>query len=231
MARRKDEVHGGAGHNLPPEMRAAWKAADKLQSVAERTIEEAQKEYDRPRLMNTARRARLGSGVQEEQQRRIANAKTALQIAEALRDGRAGSLSKVSSLADVERLTSAYRQAMYANEQKRKANPGSMIGMEPDKGDIRFAKPSAYVSAHMFESDIEMLRQRLKGREVQQALKRMEAKIARDRDNRWIHRDPKDIAAVETIAKAIKKQLAVPAKESWRSENRGLKHMQWNANK
>lgn len=230
MAKRSDN-YGGVGHNLPPELRAAWKAADKLEAVAERTIADAQAEHDRPRLMNTARRARMGSGVMEEQQRRIANAKTAKQIAEALRDGRAGPLAKISSLADVERLHSAYRSAMYANDQKRKANPGSMIGVEPDKGDIKFAKPSAFVSAHMFESDIETLRQRLKGKDVQQALNRMEAKIARDRDNRWIHRDPKDIAAVETIAKAIKKQLAVPAKESWRQENRGLKHMAWNANK
>lgn len=220
-----------AGDNVSPELRAMWKAADRLQAVAERTIADAQAVHDQPRLMNTARRARLGSGVMEEQQRRIANAKTAIRIAEALREGTASpELARITSLADVERLQSAYRQAMYANEQKRKANPGSMTGVEPDASDIRHAKPSAYVSAHFFDSDIEKLRGMLKGKGVDKALDRIARKVATGGDRAWIHTDPKDIDAVAKIAKAIKDHVPVP-RETWKPEGRAARDMNWNANK
>ena len=220
-----------AGDNVSPELRAMWKAADRLQAVAERTIADAQAVHDQPRLMNTARRARMGSGVMEEQRRRIANAKTAIRIAEALREGTASpELARITSLADVERLHSAYRQAMYANEQKRKANPGSMTSVEPEVSDIRHAKPQAYVSAHFFESDIAKYRTLLAGKGVDKALDRIARKVAAGGDRAWIHTDPKDIEAVEKIASAIKKHVERP-RDSWRRESRDARDAHWNANK
>lgn len=224
MAKREKDTYGGAGHNLPPEMRAAMKAADKLQSVAERTIADAQAEYDRPRLMNTARRARMGSGVQEEQQRRIANAKTALQIAEALRDGRAGPLAKVTSLADVERLQNAYRSGLYANKAKRDEWRGSMVGVEPDKGDIRHVKPTAGVHAHISPSDIKDYHHALSGnRKIAKDLARL-AKLS-ERDN-WQHSNPKDIQAIANVAKALKDVDPSKLKYAWQKRS-----FQWTANK
>lgn len=223
MAKRSDN-YGGVGHNLPPELRAAWKAADKLEAVAERTIADAQAEHDRPRLMNTARRARMGSGVMEEQQRRIANAKTAKQIAEALRDGRAGPLAKIGSLADVERLQDAYRAAMYANKAKREQFRGSMVGVEPDVTDIRHAKPTAGVHAHISPSDVRDYEQAFAGnRKLAKDIARL--KKLSERDN-WRHSDPRDIQAIANVAKAMKDVDPDKLKYKWQKRS-----YQWTANK
>lgn len=97
---------------------AALKTAAKLEAVAKRTIEKAQKDVDAPRLMNTARRARMGNNVVDRARQDIADAKTALKIAEALRNGEAGALSNVKSLADIRELRGMARQAEYATDRK-----------------------------------------------------------------------------------------------------------------
>lgn len=195
-----------AGDNgAPPDTQL--KAAKRLEEVAKRTIAEAEKTINQPRLMNTARRARLGGGVIEDAQHRVALAKTALKIADALRDGTAApELAKISSLADVARLDSEYRQAMYAADRAKKLSyaesRSGLRGGMPTIEDIPYAKPSASVLANMPSSnDFGMLRKALKNQGVARELSHLE-KLAAKGQHR--HSDPKDVQAVEKVAKAIK---------------------------
>jgi protein-L-isoaspartate O-methyltransferase len=110
------------GDNGAPDLDRLTRAADRLEAVAKRTIERAEAEANRPRLMNTARRARMGSGVIEQAQQDIADAKTALKIAEALRRGEAGDLSNVKSLADIRALRQLAREAERATDRKLNRN-------------------------------------------------------------------------------------------------------------
>lgn len=116
-ARAKSADRLGIGGNGGPSD-AALKAAKRLEAVAARTIEAAEKQIAQPRLMNTARRARLGGGVVDRAHQDVADAKTALKIAEALRNGEAGPLSNVKSLADIRELRGLAREAEYATDRK-----------------------------------------------------------------------------------------------------------------
>ncbi len=140
----------------------------------------------------------------EEQQRKIANAKTALRIAEALREGTASpELAKVQSLADVERLTTAYRQALYNNRAKREQHRGSMVGVEPDASDIAHAKPQAFVRANLSQSDINLLKGALKGKGVSKDLARLEKNLERG-DLSWRLETQQDVDALRNVANAVK---------------------------
>lgn len=160
MAKRKSTVKATAraaviGDNGGPSD-AAIKAAAKLEAVAKRTIEKAQKEVDAPRLMNTARRARLGGGVIDRAQQDIADAKTALKIAEALRNGEAGALSNVKSLADIRELRGMARQAEYATDRKlgRSYKEGGHGLKAEDVANLGSVKGYARIDRH----DMQMLR-------------------------------------------------------------------------
>lgn len=219
-----------AGDNGAP-ADSQLRAAKRLEDVAKRTIEEAQKVHDQPRLMNTARRARMGSGVMEEQQRKIANAKTALRIAEALREGTASpELAKVQSLADVERLTTAHRQAMYNNKAKREQHRGSMVGVEPDASDLAHAKPQAFVRANVSQSDLDLLKGALKNKGVSKDLARLQKNLDRGGDHTWRLDDAKDIEALNNVAKAVK-SIKDSKNTSWAEYKWQPKNIQSNANR
>lgn len=206
----------------------ALKTAAKLEAVAKRTIEEAQKVHDQDRKMNTPRRARMGAGVMEEQQRKIANAKTAMQIASALREGTAGHLEKVQSLADVERLQTAYRGAMYAADRaQKKPYGGSKVSHEPAPEHIPHAKPAAlHVGVQRW--DVEKLQTALKGKGVAPELKRLAAMAAKDS---YAHHDARDAEAVAKVVRAIKKHVPNPGQQGYRKENREARDLHGLANR
>lgn len=140
-----------AGDNGGPSDQAI-KTAAKLEQVAKRTAERAEQAANQPRLMNTARRARLGSGVIDDANAQRAQAETALKIAEALRNGEAGSLKGVRSLADVRALSSLYRSAMH--EADRVLNRRYEAGKTPTPADIDYAQmPKAFIRTSRGEVD------------------------------------------------------------------------------
>lgn len=112
---------------------SALKAAAKLEAVAKRTIERAEKVAGANRKMNTPRRIRMGNGVVDAAHQDIADAKTALKIAEALRNGEAGALSNVKSLADIRELRRLARAAEHATDRRegRSYKPGG-YGLKPE---------------------------------------------------------------------------------------------------
>lgn len=191
----------------------AIKTAAKLEAVAKRTAETSQKIADQPRLMNTARRARLGGGVIEEAMAQKAHAQTALKIAGALRNGEAGNLANVKSLADVRALNSLYRSAMH--EADRVLKRPYEAGKSPSPADIEHVKmPRAFIRAS--GSDIDAFRKVLpKGYSRDLALIEKHTQAA-ERAGNFGTADERVIEATKRVAKAV-------------SENGG-KHDKYRAN-
>lgn len=229
VAEAKPRAVAVGDNGAPPDTQL--KAAKRLEEVAKRTIAEAEKTINQPRQMNTARRARLGGGVIEEAQRRVALSKTALKIAAALRDGTASpELAKISSLADIDRLDREYRQAMYSADRAKNLSYGEsrsgMRGGEPTIEDVAHAKSSAGVRANLpSSSDFPMLRTALKNQGVARELAHLEKLAAKSQH--W-HTDAKDVAAVEKVAKAIKAIKDKPT--TWAQHRWQPKSLQYDAN-
>lgn len=207
---------------------AAIKTAEKLEAVARRTIESSQKEVNAPRLMNTARRARMGSGVIEQHQQNIADARTALKIAEALRNGEAGALANVKSLADVRELRRLAKEAEWATDraQNRKWKEGGH-GITPD--DARnLGGAKGYV--RLEPTEVERLRTALSGTKGLATDFKTLARFADQAKarNSFETSNPEVFKAIANVANAIKKADADKLKVQYKHEVRSLK---WQANK
>jgi predicted RNA methylase len=189
------------GHNSSAATRVALRAAERLEAVAERTIAKANEEIARPRLENTARRARMASGVTDNARAQIAHARTALRIADALRSGEAGALANVKSLADVRELSRLSRSAMYNADRalNRRYDPGRA----PSVDDLKYAKvdkPNVYIS----HSDVDQLRAVFKGtRGFARDLDQIRS-LAGERETRGAM-TARRIEALERVAKAVQK--------------------------
>jgi predicted RNA methylase/ribosomal protein S18 acetylase RimI-like enzyme len=188
-----------AGDNGGPSEKAI-KTAAKLEAVAKRTAETSQKIADQPRLMNTARRARMGGGVIDEAMAQKAHAQTALKIAGALRNGEAGNLANVKSLADVRALNSLYRSAMH--EADRVLKRPYEAGKAPSPADIEHVKmPRAFIRAS--GSDIDAFRKVLpKGYSRDLALIEKHTQAA-ERAGNFGTADERVIEATKRVAKAV----------------------------
>jgi protein-L-isoaspartate O-methyltransferase len=210
-----------AGDNGGPSDKAI-KTAAKLEAVAKRTMEAAQKEADRPRQMNTARRARMGGGMIKRAQQDIADAKTALKIANALRNGEAGALSNVASLADIRELRSLERRAMYIADrvQKRNYDPGRTTAREDLKHAV-VEKPFLHLST----SDVEEMRAIVgKGKGLAGDLKTLERARRTDGDVRL---GTKELDALRRVSNAVKEAKS----QGELKHAHQLKHAQYKANR
>lgn len=212
-AKAKPAREPAVGDNGGPSEKAIRTAA-RLEAVAKATADKAEKIANQPRLMNTARRARLGGGVIEEAHAQKAHAETALKIAEALRNGEAGNLANIKSLADVRALNVLYRSAMHEADRVQKNS--YQQGKVPTPADIEFAKlPQAYIRTT--NSDIESFRKVLpKGFARDIAIIERHTQVA-DRGRTYGTRDEKVIEATKRVAKAV--------------SEKGGRQEKWHANK
>lgn len=203
---------------------AALKAAKKLEAVAARTIEKAEKEANAPRLMNTARRARMGSGVIDRAHQDIADAKTALKIAEALRNGEAGALSNVKSLADIRELRDLARQAERATDRKLNRNykPGGHGLQTNDIGNLGDVK--GYVRIE--PSDVDRLARAATGSKVKgvasdlKVLRKHAARTTVNGRTNYETSDPAVFKALRNVANAVVKN----EKTDWAKYPHEIKH-------
>lgn len=211
-------------NGAPPD--TLLKAAKRLEEVAKRTIAAGEQEVNRPRLMNTARRARMGSGMIEEAQQRIADAKTALKIAEALRNGEAGALSTVKSLADIRELRRLAKEAEWATDRKqgRSWTPGGH-GLKPeDVTNVGGAK--GYV--RLEPSTVDELRTALAGKKGLAADFKTLARYAETAKarNSFETSDPAVFKAIQNVANAVKKADKLNVERPFQA-----KSLKWSANK
>jgi protein-L-isoaspartate O-methyltransferase len=115
--------------------------AAKLREGGEKLKASAEADLSRQRLSNTARRARMAAGADEEARKRLAIAGTMINLADAIESGEARHLKGISTRAAVESLDSSVRSAMiesdrglsYQQQLERK-------GRAPEPDDIRNAK-------------------------------------------------------------------------------------------
>lgn len=202
----------------------AIKTAARLEDVAKRTIERAEKEAAAPRLMNTARRARMGGGIIDRANQQIADAKTALKIAEALRNGEAGALANVKSLADIRELRLLAREAEYATDrvQGRSYKEGGHGLKADDVGNLGAVK--GYV--RIGPSDVDTMKAALAGKKGLAADFRTLAKYAERAKarNSFETADSEVFKAVRSVANAIKQTDAKAFKVKYPHEVNSLKY-------
>lgn len=84
-----------------------------LRATAQRIIERNEEKLNQPRLVNTARRARMASGVEDDARGEIATAKTMLKIADAKDNNAIQFLDKVSAATEVNHLESILWRSLY----------------------------------------------------------------------------------------------------------------------
>lgn len=204
-ATKKPAREAVIGDNGGPSEQAI-KTAQRLEEVAKRTIAKAEATIAQPRQMNTARRARMGSGVIDQAQQDIADAKTALKIAEALRNGEAGALANVKSLADIRELRRLAKQAEWATDAKegRGYKPGGHGVTQADVSNLGGAK--GYVRLSM--SDVADMKAALAGKKgVASDLRTLETYAQNANAGRTSYEtsDPRVLNAARNIATVIKK--------------------------
>jgi predicted RNA methylase/GTP cyclohydrolase I len=119
------------------------KSAAKLRSVAQKALEAAKQEQSRDRATNTPKRAREAGYAINNALANEALAKTALNIADALERGEAGTLAGISSKAQVEQMNNILKAAIGLRDAKRfnsYAEQQRHEGRKPEPEDIAFAK-------------------------------------------------------------------------------------------
>jgi len=115
--------------------------AAKLRAGGEKLKADAEADLGRDRLANTARRARMAAGAEEEARKRLAIAGTMINLADAIENGEAQHLKGVSTRAAVETLDSAVRSAMAETDRNLSyVDRQRMAGRGPTADDIRNAK-------------------------------------------------------------------------------------------
>lgn len=186
---------------------SAIKAAERLEEVAKRTLEKAEAEAGRERKMNTPRRARMGSGMIERAMQDAADAKTALKIAEALRNGEAGALSNVRSLADIRELRRLAREAENATDRKLN-RPWRSGGHGIDAADVaNLGAGKGFV--RMEPRTVEEIKQALAGKKgyanAIKTLERFAAETTRGDRTDFSTNDERVFEAVKKVATAIRK--------------------------
>lgn len=206
----------------------AIKTAAKLEDVAKRTIERAEKVIAQPRQMNTARRARMGGNVIDAANQDIADAKTALKIAAALKNGEAGALSTVKSLADIRELRRLAKEAEWATDRKEGRNwkeGGHGIKAEDAKN---IGKAVGYVRIE--PNEVDRLRAVLAGKKGLSADFKALARYAAAAKarNSFEVSNPEVFKAITNVANTIRKADPASLKVKYQHE---IKHLKWQAGK
>ncbi len=119
--------------------KARAKFAAKLREVAQGKLEAAQEEAGRDRKMNTHRRISMGSHAIEAANKQEALAKTAINLADAIKVGDAPALEKVGTWAGLQTLDAALRGAMWARLRAIQGHVGGRDDREPAPEDIEYA--------------------------------------------------------------------------------------------
>jgi len=134
--------------------------AAKLREAGQKVIAAADEEINRPRNMNTARRARMGNGAIEDAEKRQRIGQTMVNLAAAIESGEAQYLSGVTTRAAVEALDRELRRAM--KFVKRDPTPDDVAAA--DLPELRLWGPMARSYANDLKDEksplTKMLRQR-----------------------------------------------------------------------